>query len=305
MLVALASFTFRALTSGYTEPIGNGHRIHITEMAVFAHDRFNFAEEQSYGQWDCEKKKWSLTASDILDFVTPYTDPTSVKNIDFREFRSRHDKGSDFLVLSRPHLVENFVGLHIYISMNKKRIRIIMWIMIALAGISLHGWLYLLLTSPSRAISPEGFGTMLWGGMRFFLDLGFPVVYRGWELVAPRTYEWTMRMNVSGVYALIVFGILLLSIYGWYAMPQHETLLVMLFCGWILCGFPGQYIAVLPHVGKTHGDSSWPYSNNYVQMPDGKTIKLLSEKDRHDPRFANGYDQVLPDGRSFYVVPSK
>jgi hypothetical protein len=98
---ALGSFALRALANGWTEPEGEKHRIHITEMAVFAIDLFNFAADdyEWLAFWSCEEGYVSLT---------PGFSYSLLHNEDFRGYQDRHDFGRDYLVLSKPHLVENF-----------------------------------------------------------------------------------------------------------------------------------------------------------------------------------------------------
>ena len=120
---ALGGLTLRALTAGYTEPLGNGRfRIHVTSVAVYAHDLFNFSDEdpgllwsilrffsflwsplesQGYGWWNCETK--------TMGFYS--IGSTWLTNKDFNNFRNKHGKGNDFQILSRPHLVEGFRGV--------------------------------------------------------------------------------------------------------------------------------------------------------------------------------------------------
>ena len=188
--------------------------------------------------------------------------------------------------------------------MSKITKRSIAWIVVALMGIPLSVWPFALLASPANAFSFKVF--VQW---REFLttlpETCYPLIRGEWELVAPRTYEWDTWVNISAVYALFALGALLFSIYLWCKRPQRKTLLAMFFCGWILCGFPGQFLTVLPYFGTPGDGPDWPYSNNYVQMPDGRVLKLVSEGEHRAPLLDNGYYQVLPDGRSFYVVPSK
>ena len=189
--------------------------------------------------------------------------------------------------------------------MSKKMKHRLAWIAIALSGILLSGWLYNLryeLPSLTKAFTLE-FLSNSCAFLRHLPEACFPLIIKEWELVPPGIHEWITRVNFSSVYALFALGMLLFSIYRWYTGPRSKTLLVMLFCGWILCGYPGQFFMILPHMLKEF--PSPPGSNEYVHMPGGEVIRLLSEKDRHDPRFASGYEQVLPDGRSFYVVPRK
>ena len=102
---ALAGFALRALAKGQARNLGNGEwEITVTETGVFVWDSFNFEEDASLagsilnllGTWSCE----------LLMFNNPQGQLLS--NGDFNTFRSKYGRGNDFLVLSRPHLVENF-----------------------------------------------------------------------------------------------------------------------------------------------------------------------------------------------------
>ena len=102
---ALAGFTLRALAKGQARDLGNGKwEITVTGIGVFVWDSFNFEEDTSLsgsllnllGTWNCE----------LLAFNNPQGQLLS--NGDFNTFRSKYGRGNDFLVLSKPHLVENF-----------------------------------------------------------------------------------------------------------------------------------------------------------------------------------------------------
>ena len=110
LMAALAGFTLRALAAGRAENLGDGRwRITVTRVAVFVHDSFNFAEDDSYfannlGKWSC------IHLDGGENSVSPETehDYVSLRNNDFRNFREKYGFGNDFLVLSQPHIVENF-----------------------------------------------------------------------------------------------------------------------------------------------------------------------------------------------------
>ncbi|WP_288956930.1 phage baseplate assembly protein V [uncultured Desulfovibrio sp.] len=107
MTAAFSGFTLRALASGRADPIGNGsYRIRVERIAVFAHDKFNFAESgeihgDRLGAWNCEKRSFQRSAD---------ADHIALDNSVFRAFRERYGMGNDFLVLSQPHTVETFPG---------------------------------------------------------------------------------------------------------------------------------------------------------------------------------------------------
>lgn len=106
IMISLAAFTLRALASGYVEKNGRGgHTICVNKMSVFVHDRFNFEEginpaENSLFYWRCQDPSFTKLGG---------TSYTWLENRDFNVFRKKYNVGRDFLVLSQPHLVENFI----------------------------------------------------------------------------------------------------------------------------------------------------------------------------------------------------
>ena len=108
-MAALAGFTLRALAAGYTEPLGGERwRITVTKVSVFAHDKFNFADDAGLGNdlgyWSCEE----------LIGAQPFSPPSkmgnfiALENKDFRAFREKWKHGADFLVLSKAYPVTPF-----------------------------------------------------------------------------------------------------------------------------------------------------------------------------------------------------
>lgn len=116
LTVALEKCTLRALASGYVEPEKQSdgtikHKVHIEKIAVFVHDVFNF-DSDSYewiglGFWSCRDKKFAEV--DLFD-----ESYIQMRNGYFRDFRDRRGRGGDFLVLSRPQVVECFKGKSYY-----------------------------------------------------------------------------------------------------------------------------------------------------------------------------------------------
>jgi phage baseplate assembly protein gpV len=104
LLAAMGSFTLRALAAGWVEPTGDGwYSIHVTKVAVFVCDGFNFEKEGlvkeiiGLGPWSCE----NLSFGDAFN-------GTWLDNDAFRDFRERHNLGGDFIVLSQLHMLESF-----------------------------------------------------------------------------------------------------------------------------------------------------------------------------------------------------
>ena len=109
LMAVLAGFTLRALAAGHTEPLGGGRwRITVTKVSVFAHDKFNFADDAGFGNylgyWSCEKgigAQLFPPSSGGGNFIW-------LENEDFRAFREKRKHGVDFLVLSEAHPVTPF-----------------------------------------------------------------------------------------------------------------------------------------------------------------------------------------------------
>ena len=109
LMAALAGFTLRALAAGYTQPLGGGRwRITVTKVSVFAHDKFNFADDAGLGNflgyWSCKELK-GARADPLVEKPYNYIGLT---NEDFRAFREKRKHGVDFLVLSKAHPVTSF-----------------------------------------------------------------------------------------------------------------------------------------------------------------------------------------------------
>lgn len=109
LMAALAGFTLRALAAGHTEPFGRGRwRITVTKVSVFAHDKFNFADDAGLGNylgyWSCKELK-GARPDPLVEKPYNYIGLT---NEDFRAFREKRKHGVDFLVLSEAHPVTPF-----------------------------------------------------------------------------------------------------------------------------------------------------------------------------------------------------
>lgn len=112
LMAALAGFTLRALAKGSVEHLGGKtYAIHVSQIAVFVHDRFQFEQDplpwaNNLGYWSCEDATGALVNPPDGRKEFYY----QLYNETFRNFRSRYSNGGDFLVLSQSHLVENFTG---------------------------------------------------------------------------------------------------------------------------------------------------------------------------------------------------
>lgn len=122
--VVLGGFSFRALARGTVEWIsGNEYWVDVKEIAVIVWDAFNFDEEPGFldeaihavfglGFWRCAPPAFNVKP------LLP--DGTQLNNGDFRSFRNKKFGGTDFMVLTEPHTVENFSGeRYKYVCENK------------------------------------------------------------------------------------------------------------------------------------------------------------------------------------------
>lgn len=124
LLIALEGCTLRALASGWVTPgapLPNGKRkysIYVEKIAVFVHDVFNFDSSWKdwfgLGYWSCILRNFApvVDLTDGFGEDAPDGRPyyIQMKADYFRSFRERWKRGGDFLVLSGPHLVEDFRG---------------------------------------------------------------------------------------------------------------------------------------------------------------------------------------------------
>lgn len=108
LYACMGAFTFRFLPKGKIEYLGeNNYKVILDEMAIFVHDSFNFEGDafplfDYLGYWSCEEKDVSSTSG-----VTN-TSYIKMSNTKFRDFREYNKIGNDFLVLSKPKLIDNF-----------------------------------------------------------------------------------------------------------------------------------------------------------------------------------------------------
>lgn len=99
--IAFANFSLKALASGKVVVNDDGSRtISIVRLYIYLDDRFNFEGEAFLGFWNRSILKFKMIALD---------GSWELSNSAFRGFRSRHDKGGDFWVLSRPRESPEFV----------------------------------------------------------------------------------------------------------------------------------------------------------------------------------------------------
>lgn len=113
LMASMAGFSLRALAKGRVKfEGGQEYWIHISAVAVFAHDKFQFEKEQvayleQLGWWSCEELHGGVLQKPEVNSSSYF----SLENETFRTFRRKYEHGGDFLVLSQPHLVENFKGV--------------------------------------------------------------------------------------------------------------------------------------------------------------------------------------------------
>ncbi len=104
IIAALATFTFRFLPKGKIEYLGeNQYKVTLEQVAIFVYDIFNFDGKQDYGYWSCEEKDMSFTPG---LFNKSYIE---VNNFKFNAFREYNKIGNDFLVLSKPKMIDSFI----------------------------------------------------------------------------------------------------------------------------------------------------------------------------------------------------
>lgn len=103
LFIAFGAFSIRLLPKGFVEPLKNGgHRIHLTEVAAYIYDGFNFSNEALLGCWDCRSKKF--TGINCFKGIL-------LSNNIFKHFREEFGKGNDFMIFSDPKIVDEFKGL--------------------------------------------------------------------------------------------------------------------------------------------------------------------------------------------------
>lgn len=104
LMAAMAGFSLCALADGSVKAKGNGNfTITVTKIAVFVLDVFEFSESgKPLGFWSCKEG--------TAGFNPSHEDSVYITNNRFRHFRTKFRYGGDFLTLSKPHLVENFLG---------------------------------------------------------------------------------------------------------------------------------------------------------------------------------------------------
>lgn len=113
MTAALGNFNFRVVVAGGVEAAGFGrYRVVINEVGVYIRDSFDFDGDQNLGCWSEDPDLFSpimLPGSSTPprgaglwdSFVASQTPLfTPVGNRDFRNWRTRNNRGGDFLVFS-------------------------------------------------------------------------------------------------------------------------------------------------------------------------------------------------------------
>lgn len=106
LYACLGAFTFRFLPKGKIEYLGeNNYRVILDGLGIFVHDSFNFEGDafplfDYLGYWSCEEKDMSG--------ISKNNSYKAMSNARFRDFREFNRIGNDFLVLSKPKLIDNF-----------------------------------------------------------------------------------------------------------------------------------------------------------------------------------------------------
>ncbi|GKS95490.1 DUF6402 family protein [Acidovorax sp. SUPP2825] len=93
MYCALGAFTLHVAAEGVVTPLENAvaraHRVDIHSLVFYIRDCYDFSGEQILGNWN---------ASEVRK--VPSSNLYMVENASFREWRSHHQKGGDFIVFS-------------------------------------------------------------------------------------------------------------------------------------------------------------------------------------------------------------
>ncbi len=94
MYCALGAFTLHVAAEGVVTPLQRNtiaptHRVDIHSLAFYIRDCYDFSGDQILGNWN---------ASEVRK--VPSSNLYMVENASFREWRSRHQKGGDFIVFS-------------------------------------------------------------------------------------------------------------------------------------------------------------------------------------------------------------
>ena len=99
---ALANFVFKVIIIGEVEPVLNAkklpsgkYQLTINEIGIYVRDSYDFndppGEDQELGNWDIDDDSVGRTV---------FNGGETVKNSDFRAWRTAHSSGGDFLVFS-------------------------------------------------------------------------------------------------------------------------------------------------------------------------------------------------------------
>lgn len=94
LTAALGRFVFRVAIAGEVEPnagVPNTYKVKVLEVGVWVKDSYDFEGDQFLGFWDPDDNSVS-----VINFLSG----DAVSNEDFRDWRSSHGMGGDFLVYS-------------------------------------------------------------------------------------------------------------------------------------------------------------------------------------------------------------
>lgn len=102
LFAAMGSFTLKSLPAGTIDKIDdNRYKITVNQLAVYAEDSFQFADNEYLGYWSANLLDFLIGPLDLFNYV-------KLNNSDFRDFRKTYNKGKDFVVLSDNHVIQDY-----------------------------------------------------------------------------------------------------------------------------------------------------------------------------------------------------
>ena len=102
LFAAMGNFTLKSLTAGTIDKIdGKRYKVAVNQLAVYAEDKFQFADNEYLGYWSANLLDFLIGPLDLFNYV-------KLNNSDFRDFRKTYNKGKDFIVLSDNHVIQDY-----------------------------------------------------------------------------------------------------------------------------------------------------------------------------------------------------